>query len=139
MTISLCINSVYVPPGEFDYEGGIEAQLHGVNLGIRVQPIFGTWDFWTPGRRVAVTLYLRKQGSVKRCEPYVPAQLQRLGRWTYHVEGRVEGIEPDQIPYLAGFPEIEVDRDVVREGWEILAEGSGLFFIADLWGEAADG
>lgn len=139
MTTILYIKSVYVPPGEFDYEGGIEVQLHGVNLGIRVHPIRGNWDFWTPGRWVAVTLYLSHQGPVRRCEPYAPARFQRLGRWTYHVEGTLGGIEPDQIPYLAGFPEIEVDGGIVREGREILAQGGGLSFMADLWGGKADG
>jgi hypothetical protein len=138
MPVSLVrINSAYVPPGEFDYEGGIETELHGVELGVRVHPVQGAWDFWKPGGRVVISLYLSQQGHLNRCKPFVPARFQRLGRWLYQVEGMIVGLGTGETPHLAGFPEIEIDSSILVEGQTLLEEGDGLSFVGELWGGPA--
>ena len=135
-TVNLLIDSLYKPSDEFDYEGGITTILHDQTFHMRVLPEGGTWDIWEPGQIIPSKIFLSLEDTVEKCEPFSPAQIYTISKnsWVYYIEGSVEGIDNGQAPFLSGFPEIELDPEILNEkGRSFIKDGFGLSFIGALW------
>jgi len=145
MSTLLEVNSMYIPSlepssscmvsNEFDYEGFVEIMLHNEKLGTRIFPEHGNWETWAVKKKVNINLYLNLQGDIKTCKYKAEkTTFVKISRWIYQVQGRIIGSEESEY-YLLGFPEIELDNEIIDYYHSMPNKNLSILFTGGIWGD----
>jgi len=135
---SLEVKPMYIANDEFNYEGCVELILHNEKISVRVFPEDGNWESWGMKRSVNINLYLNLQASIKTCKYNIEKTVfTKVSRWIYEVYGKIVGNESEGY-HLLGFPEIELDKEILDYYHHLKNKDSTIMFTAGIWGDNVD-